>query len=264
MFGPYVDDAIMVHAREAHPKEACGIVLLTVLGNAYVPCENVAEEPERAFKIEPEEYARHLVSGKMLAVVHSHTDKPEDERRRRPGLSPDCPTKEDMVGQIALGLPWGVCLTNGASAQRPWWWGDHLLDVPLERREFRHGVMDCFALARAYYWQKLKVRMKDFPREDAWWIKEDGKIEPEDNLYATYFRDYGFRRLPDSEVMDGRGLMEHDCFLGEVLSTHGVPNHGGMYLGRGEIIHHIYGQVSRRTPVSPYMSKITHWLRYEP
>ena len=56
------------HALEQAPNEACGLVV----NGRYWPCRNIADEPELDFAINPVDYARAALSGKIEAVVHSH------------------------------------------------------------------------------------------------------------------------------------------------------------------------------------------------
>jgi len=56
------------HAIIEYPKESCGLL---VDGN-YWPCHNVADNPEQDFVLNPADYMRAMLSGKIEAVVHSH------------------------------------------------------------------------------------------------------------------------------------------------------------------------------------------------
>lgn len=56
------------HALVQAPKEACGLIV----NGEYWPCRNIADEPELDFVINPIDYARAALSGKIEAVVHSH------------------------------------------------------------------------------------------------------------------------------------------------------------------------------------------------
>jgi proteasome lid subunit RPN8/RPN11 len=56
------------HAADQAPLEACGVVV----NGQYVPCRNIAVEPEQDFILNPVDYARAALSGKIEAIVHSH------------------------------------------------------------------------------------------------------------------------------------------------------------------------------------------------
>jgi len=50
-----------------------------------------------------------------------------------------------------------------------------------------------------------------------------------------------------------------DVFLAQVRAP--VPNHGGVYLDGGLILHHLEGRLSRREPLGPWRRFVTHALR---
>lgn len=56
------------HALEDAPREACGVVV----DGRYWRCRNIADDPEQDFVMNPADYARAALSGKVEAVVHSH------------------------------------------------------------------------------------------------------------------------------------------------------------------------------------------------
>jgi proteasome lid subunit RPN8/RPN11 len=56
------------HAAKELPLEACGVVV----DGQYWPCRNIADNPQRDFVINPVDYARAALSGKIEAIVHSH------------------------------------------------------------------------------------------------------------------------------------------------------------------------------------------------
>ena len=119
-------------------------------------------------------------------------------------------------------------------------------------RAFQHGVTDCYALIRDYYRSVKGVTLPVFPRSWLWW-KEGG------DLYRDGFEKAGFYRVDDPEP--------GDVFLAQIGSP--VPNHGGVYLGNNQILHHISSRngydparISRRDTLLRWKKYITHWVRY--
>lgn len=234
----------IVHAEKAFPEEACGVVF----HGKYVPCENVDEEPEKFFAFSKEDEFKYLIGGMAnltQALVHSHP------------VGPCHPTKADMRMQIATGLPCILLAHDGAK-----WvyieWGDHMLDVPLLERPFVHGVLDCYSLIRAWYWQTLKVRLKDYARDDQWWAAGQ-------DMYAEFFADCGFREIDPGEACNQ--LQEGDVFLYKLAGPGGGPkveSHGGVYIGNGLILHHLPGRSSEEAQLGPWMRRVSRWVRYSP
>jgi len=56
------------HAEREYPKESTGLVV----NDSYFPCRNIADDPENKFIIDPVDYARGMLIGKIDAIVHSH------------------------------------------------------------------------------------------------------------------------------------------------------------------------------------------------
>lgn len=107
--------------------------------------------------------------------------------------------------------------------------------APLIGREFSHGALDCYALVRDWYKLERGAELPDFERVDGWW--EDGRS----NLYLEKFGKAGF-----VDVGQDATLEVGDVPLMEIRSKNGVPNHAGIYLGDGMMLHHMYGRLSGR------------------
>lgn len=236
---------IKEHCYKEYPKEACGFIA----GDKYIPCINTHKTPEDAFQIDSSQYP---TDGSLQAVIHSHTDWKAE------------PTKQDMEGQVATAVPWGVLNVkklgdSSLSVSDIVFWGDGVNIPELVGRQFRSGPSgtdnkgDCYALIKDYYQAQLGVVIPEFPRDDKWWNTHDRKALG--NMYAENFGKAGFRRIHESE------LKEHDVILMQINSN--VTNHGAVYIGGGLMIHHLNGRLSRRDPAAPYRKTFTYYLRHE-
>jgi proteasome lid subunit RPN8/RPN11 len=230
--------AIQAHALATYPEEACGVIK----DGQYVRCRNVAAAPRLSFRIA----ARRLASLMPVeAIVHSHPD------------GPDSPTADDMRQQIATAVPWIIVSTDGRNCTEPFIFGDGGPVPPLVGRGFRHGVTDCYALIRDAFRIERTILLPEFPREWEWWL-QDG------DLYRDGFAEAGFRRLKENE-----SPQPWDVFLAQTPRS-SVPNHGGIYVGDGLILHHLTARhpvdptrLSAREPGSRWQAHVTHWLRYQ-
>lgn len=226
MFGAAVEAAARADALQRFPNESCGLVI----AGEYRPFPNVADRPHEHFQLPadaPDEYQ---------AVIHSH-------------CAPDAglhPSAADMAGQFETAVPWGIVLTDGKECSRPVWWGDFRLHEPLIGRAFIHGITDCYSLIEAFWHQKHGVRLPVFPRDWDWWHARG-------DLYRDGFGKAGFRQIKESEGRSG------DVVLMQVRSP--VPNHAGIVLDGGLILHHLQRRLSRREPLGGWRKFITHWLR---
>ena len=214
------------HALREMPRESCGLLIIRKGRQQYVPCRNMAVGTDQ-FVIHPEDYAGAEDQGQIVGVVHSH-----------PNL-PATPSQADCVSCEATGLPWAiVSVPSGEWCElKP---SGYV--APLVGRQWSHGVLDCYSLVRDYFRQVRGVELPDFTRHDEWWKRGE-------NLYLENFAAAGFRAI------DAASAVEGDCFLMQVASS--VPNHAGVYLGEGLILHHVQGRLSSRDVYGGYWQKIT-------
>lgn len=252
---------IIAHAEDAFPEECLGVII----DDRYVRLQNVSPTPETNFEMSLEDEDRYGFSGqgdKPQAVVHSHPD------------GPLYPTYTDMVAQIAGEVPFVMV----AHDERIGWdffeFGDHILDLPLEERVFRHGCTDCFGAERAWFWQKWGVKFPDIPRRDGWW--EPVLADPDDpesevlerpaNLYADYFKEWGFVQLTADQIE--AGLQVGDVFFyklhrGNTLAkARSLETHGGVYVGDGRIYHHLPNRLSVIEAGEGWARKASRWVRH--
>lgn len=227
-------DAIRAHAAADYPREACGLVVVVKGRERYVPCRNVAAGSEH-FVLPAEDYAVAEDMGEVVAIVHSHPD------------APAAPSEADLVSCEASGLPWHI-LSFPADDFRTIEPRGYI--APLVGRQFAHGVLDCYTLIRDWYSRERGIDLPDFARRDDWWSKGD-------DLYLRHYAEAGFVEVSQDQP-------EHvgDVILMQLRSP--VPNHAGIYLGDGLILHHLHGRLSSRDVYGGYWQEITRCvLRYQ-
>lgn len=216
------------HALRAYPRESCGFIVRTVEGqDIYVPARNAALTPSEHFVIPPEEFSRAINMGEVVQLVHSH-----------PNVAA-VPSQGDRVSCEESGFEWLILSVGKGDDDKPYIAGDCVFrpsgyEAPLIGREFVFGVLDCYTLIRDWFAREQGVILKDFERRDNFWKEGPDKVD----LYAQY-EQAGFKR-----VIDGEELQVGDCMLMQLRST--FPNHAAVYIGGGYILHHLYGQLSKR------------------
>lgn len=217
------------HAAQAQPRECCGLAVVRRGRLRYWPCRNIAGEAE--FAIHPEDQAAAEDAGEVVAVCHSHVHLPPE------------PSEADRVMCERTGLPWlivswptGAHAVITPSGHRP----------PLVGRQFVHGVMDCYTLARDYY-ASIGIELPDYSREDEWWLNGG-------DLYRRHFAEAGFVAVSGEP-------RSHDALLMQVASP--VPNHAAVMVEPGIILQHCHGRLSSRDVYGGYWRKVTtHVLRH--
>lgn len=219
---------IHLHAKRELPRECCGLIVVWRGKLRYAPCRNTSVN-EGQFAIEPEDWVRAEELGKVVAVVHSH-----------PYMSPE-PSGADLVGIENTKLPW---LIVNFPVGHYTWNEPRNYEMPLVGREFVHGVVDCYSLIRDYYKQKLGIRLSDYERPDNWWSGECTL-----DLYRDNYAKEGFYEVRD------RLLQPHDFLIIQVASA--KPNHGAIYVGNNEILHHMMDRLSSKDIYDEYWRRRT-------
>ena len=219
--------AAQVHASEAYPDEACGVIVGTPQGPFYRECRNLSTVPDECVW-----HHRDLAfaedDGEVLGYVHSHPD------------APAAPSLEDRRGCEASGRPWWIVSHPGGVWRR--------LDPTraLEGRPFVFGVDDCYSLVRDWYREALGLVLPDFVRRPGFW--RDGETPHLDHLQKAGF-----------ELVVG-DLRVGDVILMRIKSQ--TPNHCAVYLGRDQILHHLPGRLSRREAIGSLAAAVTHIVRF--
>lgn len=217
---------ILEHVIQEYPREACGLIVDKHGTEFYVPCLNLADG-QAHFIMDPMDIANAEQLGVLKAVVHSHPNAPPE------------PSQADLVMMERWGIPW--LIVNWPTGEARWHKPSGYLP-PLLGREFSHGVLDCFALVRDYYKLELGIDVPDFDRPDDWW-NHGG------NLYLENYGKAGFVDIGEAPIQ------KHDVCLIQFGSP--VPNHAGVYLGDGVIMHHVTKRLSRREGYSGYWQRHT-------
>lgn len=240
---PQLVEAIQAHAMRDYPNESCGVIT----ADGYTPLRNLANTPSHYFDCNAE-LAPFLLRDIALALAHSHPDGPSG------------PSQLDMRQQAAQCIPWGIVMSTPEVASEPFWWGPGVATPPLIGREFRHGPSgsdgrgDCYALIRDYFLLHRGVTLMEMPRDDNWWEASDGR--PHLSLYEDHFAEAGFHLADRTTPEIGDVLLLR--YPGSVQTA----NHGGIYMGRGEFLHHLTNRVSRIDQVARFARFVTLWLRH--
>ncbi|MEJ7929841.1 NlpC/P60 family protein [Ramlibacter sp. AN1015] len=240
ILAPEALDAFKRHALQDYPREAAGVLV----GAGYVPCLNVAENPDRDFAISGEELARiELEHGRVKAVLHSHPYHP----KQAPEHPAEWPSQMDMQCWLRGAVPWGIAATDGEGIT-PLLWLDESAPEPLVGREFVWGVNDCYSLVRDWFKQQRGVVLPNFAREWRHWDKGV-------SMYDELFAGAGFVEITAEQVQPG------DCVL---MRLHGsISSHAAVVTGPDEILHHLFHRLSGYDRLSKWRRAITKWVRYE-
>lgn len=219
--------AILEHATQEHPREACGLLAVIKGRERYFPCKNLAAQPDQHFILDPDDFQRVEDMGEIRAVVHSH-----------PFTSPQ-PSQTDLVGCEASGLPWIIVNPSIDS------WHEFEpsgYKAPLVGREWVWGVTDCWTLARDWYLEH-GIELPDWDRPAT---PEEFERSP---LFDGYWKEAGFQQISLDEIRPGDGLLMN--VMGSNL------NHCGVYVEDNYVLHHIRGRLSSKDLYGEWLQRCT-------
>ena len=235
-------DRLAARARRFAPEEACALLVRPATGRRHWqirPLRNLSATPQADFAVAADRLAAAR-TGAEVVLFHSHP------------AGPPWPSFADMAGQRDTGLPWLIADLSGPRA-------DFFLlggtPPPLDRRPFRHGVTDCYALIRDSYAARRDICLPDWPRDWLWW--QSGQ-----RYYETLFAATGFRALQPHQTP--RPL---DVCLMRIRSD--TANHAAILTEDGCLHHHLAGRygydparLPRRDPAMRWTPFIQLWLRW--
>lgn len=222
--------AALRHAKEEDPKESCGLVILVKGREQYRPCRNIATEAADQFIMHPCDYESAADIGEIVAVVHSHP------------VTPPEPSQGDLLA-----------IERGAA---PWWivnpkleaWGGPFhpsgYEAPLIGREWVWGLADCWSLSRDWY-ARHGVQLRDWERP---LLLELFEADP---MFDRCWQEAGFRELGETEALE-----PGDFLLMKIGKSNGL-NHCGVYIGDGQILHHLRNRLSGRDIYGGWLQKCT-------
>lgn len=228
-------EAIDAHALAEYPREACGLIVVVKGRERYWPCKNLSEHPGKHFRLDPVDYAAAEDTGEITALVHSHPDESAE------------PSEGDRVECEASGLPWQIVAVHAGEIAGRAQFKPCGYQAPLVGRAWQHGTLDCWALCRDWYAREWGAELPNPPRIDGWW--DDGRTD----LYAEpALEAVGFRTVGRSGDLHLPDWQSGDLILMQVRAKNLVPNHAGIYLGDGQMLHHLYGRLSSRDVFGGY------------
>jgi proteasome lid subunit RPN8/RPN11 len=206
---------VIEHAKNEYPKECCGYIAADKDGEfRYIPCKNIAEDPEKDFRIDPVDYMNVVFEySSPTMLVHSH---PDGEAK---------PSGNDVVGCNSNAIPWFILSYPDK---------DSCIVMPKNRnflteRAYVYGIMDCFTLVRDFY-KLYEISIPNYYREDDFW----------NHGYSQYLDLYENNNF---EKVDGiENLKFGDLVLFNIRCE--LPNHAGIYIGEGTLMHQPQSRLS--------------------
>jgi proteasome lid subunit RPN8/RPN11 len=227
--------AIELHIMQEYPKEACG--LLTE--HDYIPCRNLHETPEKAFRFDRLEFAINYKSA--TALIHSHCRDP----RKPVVFDPKTPSYADMLGQRRTKLPWLIFECEGVGVYEPLQF-PRIPNTNYIGRPFIWFINDCYTLVQDWYRFELGIELQDYKLD-----KDYEDIRNLDGIFAEHIESYGFQEVPLEFIQVGDLLLVDNAGFKE--------NHLAIYTDSG-VLHQ--DMLSVTVPFQHFLGRINKVLRY--
>ena len=198
-------------ARANSEEEICGYAVLAT--NLVMPCENLATDKARTFRIDPDIHLQVLEAHSDAIIYHSH----------RGDDTAAILSETDIVASKALKMPYLLFHVDFAE----WDYYDPsgldpypLLESPHSPKsvEFYLGHRwawerwDCYSLFRNFYRGFLGIELKDFSRKGG----EDSIASPDWNQYVQNYKSQGFRKLEPNEPIQNYDVLLM-CLVGHQI-----------------------------------------------
>ncbi len=228
-FEAFIRDA----AHQSPEKETCGLVFRDSTGELYAETRpNMAETPADFFRIDAKEFLAAKNAGNLVGYWHSHP------------FGSCKPSAADKSVAEAVGLPsWVYSVRdNELHCYTPSGWR-----APLEGRAFVPHVHDCVSLVWDYFADK-GVELSPLPRVEAEYthgISYNWKVLVEEHRAQI------LPQLPPPKVGD---------IIVMILGASHKPNHLGVYVGNGLMLHQTRRGTSRTVTWEGYWKRHTTFL----
>jgi len=224
----------LLHAKDQHPKESCGLLLNIRGKEKYFPCQNLAITSHQCFIMNPEDFVKGDELGEIIGIVHSHP------------TTPPVASEADKISCEESNLPWYI--VNPKTEV----WGYYEpcgFKAPLLGRPWVWGITDCLSLVEDWYLQEKGITFKKATRPLTPEIFHENPQSKEDGDFNNYLNTAGFRLLEPNEKLQNGDVLAMSI-LGKGL------NHVGIFLD-GDVLHHLGDRLSCKEPYNPWLLKCT-------
>jgi cell wall-associated NlpC family hydrolase len=124
---------------------------------------------------------------------------------------------------------------------------DDLLGIPMT-----FGTDDCFSLGRKFFKLNFGIEITNYARPSDW---SSDKLD----LIRLFHEREGFQMITDWKVKD---LRPADVFCMAIGDTN--PNHFAVYVGEGDMVHHLYGRLSSKETYRDFWRNSTCFILRHP
>lgn len=200
--------------------ERCGLVVESGGFQRFFSCKNVHLFPKDNFMVDQKDYLIASMSGDIIAVVHSHTEKDIQHL-----------SAFDRFAQYSDPVKWILYHPSIPGFLR-----EYESFPKLKGREFEEGKLDCYDAFRDFY-RLAGLEMGSYGPDEGYRVEDWHRVPGVESPYLQFIEKEGFERVPN--IQD---LQPGDVILSLLAAT--IPNHASIYVGQNKIFHHLPNRLS--------------------
>jgi proteasome lid subunit RPN8/RPN11 len=215
-----IKNKIKSHSLKLYPEECCGILLLKNNKLHTFECENIAQDRINEFKINPDDYLKASMNGKIIGIYHSHC------------VQDNSFSELDKQVSHKLNLKNIVYILKKDSFEE---YSPENYYNKYINKNFAIGKSDCVSIIEDYYNEEFGIKIFHYQRSEGWDLNYKRFIEDKlksDNL--TSF-DGILNKENFIKINSINEAKKHDLVVFKYLDNY--PSHFGIYLGQNYILH---------------------------
>ncbi|OAT38668.1 NlpC/P60 family protein [Proteus myxofaciens] len=221
-----IPENIIQHITDSIPNMICGVLSLDDDKSEFKPCVNTSPTPEQGAMMDADLLGSLRHSHEITHVICSVPD----------ALSRDVSDYQAMSDRDSL--PYLLVLWPSLQSLTIF----PQTELDYENRPYIYGKYDCYSLIRDYFLREEGIVLNDYPREVY-------SLDPEKNIFEIQAPEEGFVKIEDTSLQSG------DMLIFNLPSTR--LQHAAIYMGNGQMLHHLPPGLSCREAYSEKWKKRT-------
>lgn len=236
-------DFLKQKVLENYPNESCFFVLKN---DEIIEISNLAENKTKNFTLDSIDLIKYL--NKSKAFIHSHCRLDKEKLL----FDLRTPSFADLINQKKMGIPWGICGTDGENVSDCVF----IPRIPSSNyigRKFLWHINDCRTIVQDYLLNEFNLNLIE-----KYEIRDFTNLELNPKFISNFILNF-IQEENLIEITDTRKIQKGDIFIMDALPPFGKNCHIGVWTG--EFILH-QEKISRMDKFTSLNGRINHIYRH--
>jgi len=220
MIGDKIKDKIKQHSVKMYPEECCGVLVFKNNKLSSFECENIAQDPLNEFTINPNDYLKASLNGKIVGIYHSHCIQDNSFSELDKQVSHKLNLK-NIVYIFKKGIFEEYSPEN--------YYNKYI------NKDFIIGKSDCLSIIEDYYSEEFGIKIFHHERKEGWDANYKNFIEEKLKLMRLSSFDNFLEKENLIKINSINEARKHDIIIFKYLDNY--PSHFGIYLDRNHLLH---------------------------